>query len=431
MKRYELPFGKGVQTVNLPEDHILYDLHGSRASVENDLVGATKIALRQPIDSKPLQELIHKGETVAIVVSDITRPVHTAEFLPVIMDELNEIGIADEDMVIVIATGAHRGHSPAENSMVCGEAIVRRIAIHQHDSKNKAELVRLGVTSFGTAVDIDAYVAEADNVIITGAVSVHPMAGFGGGRKAIVPGVAGYDTIMQNHALALASGVGDGCNPACNSGLLTGNPFHEDMMEATELLKPTFLVNMVFTPDGDLHEVVAGHWRTAWEKGCQDLIQIAGVPIAEQADVVIASAGGFPKDLNLYQATKAHMNAIFAVKPGGIIIFTLDCPDIREPAIFTDWLAKDNLLQFEKDVRADFSMAAFVAFKTRCIIESVTIYLVTRPDNFSFVRQTGQIPATSLEEAWGLAQKELINRHNVNYTVTIMSHGSATLPILQ
>lgn len=431
MKKYQLPYGNGFQEVTLPEEKVLYDIHGNQADVQEDIAAATLAAVRDPIASQPLQKVVRKGDKVAVIVSDVTRLVRTAEFLPVVISEINAAGVPDEDITIVVATGTHRAHTHDEDIAVCGKDIVKRIKIHQHDSRNNEELTDLGVTSFGTPILIDSYVAEADKVIITGAVSLHPMAGFGGGRKAVMPGVSGHATIMHNHAIALAPKVGDGCNPLCETGLLEGNPLHEDMVEVTKKLDPAFLVNMVFTPEGKLHEVVAGHWYKAWDKGCKDLVAMAGVPIKELADVVFASAGGSPKDMNLYQSCKAHMNAVFAVKKGGIMILTLECPDIKEPAIFTDWFSKSDVLQFEKDVRADFSIPAFVAFKTRCIVNSLTTYLVTKPENFEFVRQTGQIPVASLEEAWLLAQQELAKHGKDDYKITIMGHASATMPVLE
>lgn len=431
MKKYQLPYGNGFQEVTLPEEKVLYDIHGNKADVLEDITAATLAAVRCPIASQPLQKVVRKGDKVAVIVSDVTRLVRTAEFLPVIISEINAAGVPDEDITIIVATGTHRAHTHDEDIAVCGKDIVKRIKIHQHDSRNNEELTDLGVTSFGTPILIDSYVAEADKVIITGAVSLHPMAGFGCGRKAVMPGVSGHATIMHNHAIALAPKVGDGCNPLCETGLLEGNPLHEDMVEVTKKLDPAFLVNMVFTPEGKLHEVVAGHWYKAWEKGCKDLVAMAGVPIKELADVVFASAGGSPKDMNLYQSCKAHMNAVFAVKKGGIMILTLECPDIKEPAIFTDWFSKSDVLQFEKDVRADFSIPAFVAFKTRCIVNSLTTYLVTKPENFEFVRQTGQIPVASLEEAWLLTQQELAKQGKDDYKITIMGHASATMPVLE
>ena len=431
MKKYQLPYGNGFQEVTLPEEKVLYDIHGNKADVLEDITAATLAAVRCPIASQPLQKVVRKGDKVAVIVSDVARLVRTAEFLPVIISEITAAGVPDEDITIIVANGTHRAHTHDEDIAVCGKDIVKRIKIHQHDSRNNEELTDLGVTSFGTPILIDSYVAEADKVIITGAVSLHPMAGFGGGRKAVMPGVSGHATIMHNHAIALAPKVGDGCNPLCETGLLEGNPLHEDMVEVTKKLDPAFLVNMVFTPEGKLHEVVAGHWYKAWEKGCKDLVAMAGVPIKELADVVFASAGGSPKDMNLYQSCKAHMNAVFAVKKGGIMILTLECPDIKEPAIFTDWFSKSDVLQFEKDVRADFSIPAFVAFKTRCIVNSLTTYLVTKPENFEFVRQTGQIPVASLEEAWLLTQQELAKQGKDDYKITIMGHASATMPVLE
>ena len=269
MKEYTLPYGSGCQKVMLPEEHILYDIHGNKASVAGDIKEATLNALRSPVESAPLKDIVQKGDKVAVIVSDITRLVRTADFLPVVIDEINAGGVPDEDITIVVATGTHRAHTPEEDVLVCGQEIVNRIKIHQHDCRNNAELVDLGVTSRGTPILIDKTVAEADKIIITGAVSLHPMAGFGGGRKAVMPGVSGHATIMHNHAMALADEVGAGCNPLCETGVLENNPLHEDMTEVCAKINPAFLVNMVFSPEGDLHEVVAGHWYKAWEKGCR------------------------------------------------------------------------------------------------------------------------------------------------------------------
>ena len=340
------------------------------------------------------------------------------------------MGVKDEDITVVVATGTHRGHTHEEDVTVCGEEMVRRLRIIQHDSRKKEDMVSLGKTSFGNEVAINKYVANADRVILTGAVTLHPFAGFGGGRKAVMPGVAAYDSIMLNHCMTMSPVEGGGCNKACDASLLEGNPIHQDMKESAALLEPDFLLNTVFTPDGEISEIVAGHWYEAWAKGCKDLLAMSGVHIKELADVVIASAGGYPKDLNLYQATKCHMNAQFAVKKGGIMIFTLDCPDIKEPAIFTDCFSRNDMEQFEKDIRANFTIPAFVAFKSRCIVNDVTAYLVTRPENFDFVRKTGHVPCKTLQEAWDLAQAKLAKQGKEDYTITIMGHASATLPIL-
>ena len=430
MKTYEFSYGKGTQKVDLPEEHIIYDLHGKEVAVEKDIASAALKAIRNPIDSKPLAEIVQPGERVAIIVSDETRLCYTDQFLPVIVKELNDKGIPDNDIDIVIATGTHRAQTPEEDILVLGEAMVKRFRVHQHDCRDTENMVYMGTTSRGNKVYINKIVANADRVIATGAVTLHPMAGFGGGRKAIVPGVAGLETINHNHVLALAEKPGEGCNPNSVAAKLEGNPFHEDLMECAAFVDPDFLLDVVLTSDGGLYEVVAGNWKTAFYKGCKDLLEISGIPIKEQADVVIASGGGYPKDINLYQGTKTHMNVDMAVKPGGIAIIMLECPDIKEPAVFTDWLIKSDLQKTEQEVRDNFYMAAFVAYKSRCIIEAHTVYLVTLKENFDFVRQTGQIPVETVAEAWKLAQEKLAAEGKKDYTITLMGHAPVTLPVL-
>lgn len=432
MKTYVLPYGKGNQTVGLPEDHVLYDLHGPGTNAIEDEEQAVRDALRHPVGSRPLEDIIEPSDTVCIVVSDITRLVHTDRMLPVLVQELNRIGVHDDQITVLVSQGTHRAHTAEEDEIVCGCDMVRRLRIVQHDCHDDRAMTYIGRTSFGNDVYINSIAAKADKLILTGAVSFHPMAGFGGGRKALLPGIARFDTIMRNHALALSEVPGSGCHPGCHAGALEGNPFHEDMREACAMVRPDFLINTVFTPDGDLYEVVAGHWDAAWEKGCQDLLRIGSVPITKLADVTIASAGGYPKDLNLYQSVKAHMNAVLATRPGGILIFTLECPDIQEPAIFTDWFFRDDQRQCEQELRQQFLMPGFVAFKARCIIQSMkTVYVVTRKENFDVIRRSGQIPAATLEEAWQMAQSLLQEEGCRDFGITVMSHAAATLPLLR
>ena len=427
MKTYSLPFGKGDQHISLDETPVLYDLHGNHVPAVTDEAAEVRKALRQPIGSLPLAEVVKSSDTVAIIVSDITRLVHTAQMLPVIVDELNRAGIPDEQIKVITAQGTHRAHTSEEDELVCGKEMVQRLTIINHDCRNKENLVKVGTTTHGNDVWLNAEAVRADKVIVTGAVSFHPMAGFGGGRKAVLPGIAGYETIMRNHALALTEDVGGGCNERCETSLLEDNPLHDDMKQAAALLNPCFLVNTVFSADGDLAEVVGGHWYEAWKKGCDDLLSFASVPIAEKADITLASAGGYPKDMNLYQSMKAPMNAVFATKPGGTMILTLDCPDIKEPTVFTDWFFRSDMTAFERDLRADFSIPAFVAFKSHCIFRSMqAVYVVTRPENFDIIRQSGLIPAASLEAAWEKAQANLPQ----DYTVTVMGHAAATFPVL-
>lgn len=432
MKKYSLPYGKTVQEVMLPEEHVICDMHGNESTVCADIAAATLEAIRNPIGRKPLREIVKAGESVVIVISDITRLCGTDKFLPVIVKELNDVGVKDEDITLLVATGTHRAHTPEEDIIVVGEDLAKRLKIVNHNCKDPEQNVYVKTTSTGNKAYIDKLIVDADRVIITGAVTLHPFAGFGGGRKAILPGCASYDTIIFNHVNTLDPVPGNGCNKLSDCALVEGNPVALDMKEGCAVIDPDFLVNTVFTPDGEISEVVAGDWWDAWKKGTEDLMKMSGVEIPELADVVIASPGGFPKDMNLYQATKCHMNAAFAVKPGGILIFTMECPDIKEPAIFADYASKNDLVAFESELRESFTVPGFVAFKSRMIVSKASAaYLVTKPENFDFVRATGHIPCATLEEAWAKAQAQLQEQGKKDYTITIMGHGSATLPILK
>jgi nickel-dependent lactate racemase len=431
LKTYTFPYGTTNQHLSLDEEHVLLYLDSPQAKAVRDEEEAIRKSLYKPVSGRPLRECVKTGGTVVIVVSDITRPVHTDRMLRILVGELNLMGVQDEQITVLIALGTHRQQTREETEAVCGADMVRRLYIVQHDCHDESQLLSVGVTSRGNQVRINRLAVEADTLIVTGGISFHDMAGFGGGRKAILPGIAGYDTIMANHALALSDDEADGMNHNCDAGKLQGNPIHEDMMEGAAFVPPHFLLNLVFTASGSLYDVVSGTWDTAWQKGCEKLLALDGVPIPTQADVVIGSAGGYPKDINMYQATKAHMNAVFAVKPGGIMILAMACEDMYEPASFADWFFRDDLSQVLTEVKQHFTIPAFSAYKTRCIIRQLkAVIIVTEPQYFHVIRKSGQIPALSMDEAWGIARGLLTeDGKEASYTVTVMPYAASTLPL--
>ena len=427
-KVFKFGFGGDTVTVALPAAQVIHEIEGRPAQPIEDVTAAINDALRRPIGAPPLRQIVKPGETVAIVASDITRSWARADiFLPVLLDELNEAGIPDKDIFLVVALGAHRPHTAAENEAVYGSEVCKRVRIFQHDAGNQAELVYCGVTSRGVETWINKKVKEADRVIITGGIVYHLMAGFGAGRKAIMPGVSGYDTIQANHRFCLSPVVGGGINPHCMSGRTAGNEMHEDQMEITALVEPDFLLNVVFTPEGRFAGIFAGHWQTAWEAGCNMVEQIYGIPITAQADLVIASAGGFPKDINLYQGAKSIDNAYLATRPGGVAICFLECRDIAEPAEFSEWFRYDSALDMELALRAGFTVPGFIALRCSGIAADISLIIVTKPENADFIRKTGMIPACSAEEALRIA-KEKIGWND--FTITVMPHAANTVPLL-
>ncbi|MBP2663851.1 MAG: larA 4, partial [Firmicutes bacterium] len=421
-------FGEKEVALTLPEEQILHIIEGKAVKAITDVPAAIKTALRNPIDSPPLQEVVKAGDKVAIIASDITRKwISYPAFLPTLLNELNGAGIPDNDITLVVSLGSHRKHTDQENIAVYGQEAVRRVQLVQSYAPNTTDFVYMGKTSRGVETYLNQHVVAADKVIMTGGIVYHSMAGFAGGRKAIMPGVAGYSTIQGNHSFCLHEVVGQGINPNCMAGKLDGNNMHADMMEMAAMLKQVFLVNAVFTPEGQFARFVAGHWHTAWLEGCQTVKDIFGVPITAKADLVIASAGGFPKDINLYQATKTTENAFMAVKDDGVIITLMECRDIMEPPDFSGWFNYESLYDREIALRKAFTVPGFIALKTGLAAKKVPHIIVTLPQNKEFIENAGLIAATTLEEALAIAEQILGRK---DYTITLMPHGANTVPLL-
>ncbi|NLP42570.1 MAG: nickel-dependent lactate racemase [Veillonellaceae bacterium] len=429
LKEYALGFGDGEFKISLPEERVINFVEGKHYEAVADVPAAVKVALNNPIGTPPLKEVVKKGDSVAIIASDITRKwVRHDLFLPVLLNELNEAGIPDSDIKIVVSLGAHRYHTDEENVATYGQEVVDRVEIVQSYAPKTEDFVFIGKTSRGNETWINKHVANADKVILTGGIVYHLMAGFGGGRKAIMPGVSGYASIQANHRLCLHEEVGKGISPRCVSGKLEGNFMNEDMTEMAALAKPAFLLNAVLTAEGQIARIVAGHWYDAWLEGTKTVEEIFGVPINGKADLVIASAGGFPKDINLYQGSKTIDNAYIAAKEDGVIIMLLECRDIMEPPDFSGWFNYESLYDREIALRDGFTVPGFIALKCGAMARQIPMILVTLPENKAFVEKAGFIAAETLDEAIAIAEQKLGRK---DYTVTVMPHAANTMPILK
>ncbi|SDF19221.1 nickel-dependent lactate racemase [Sporolituus thermophilus] len=429
LKEFSLGFGDSQIKVALPEEKIINVVEGKPVAPITDVPAAVREALNNPIGTPPLKEVVKAGDKVAIIASDITRMwVKHDQFLPVLLDELNAAGVPDRDIKLVVGLGAHRRHTDKENVRVYGQQVVDRIEIVQSYAPAEEDFVYVGKTSRGVETYLNKHVVNADKVILTGGIVYHLMAGFGGGRKAIMPGVSGYATIQGNHSYCLHDEVGKGISPHCVSGKLEGNNMHEDMTEMAAMLNPAFLLNAVFTPEGQFARFVAGHWYDAWREGCRTVEEIFGVPVKGKADLVIASAGGFPKDINLYQGSKTIDNAFMAVKEDGVIILLLECRDIMEPPDFSGWFNYESLYDREVALRKGFTVPGFIALKCGLMAAKVPHIVVTLPENKAFVEKAGMIAVTTIEEAMALAEQKLGRK---DYTITVMPHAANTVPLVQ
>lgn len=385
-----------------------------------DEAAAIQRALDHPTGCAPLAALVKPGERVAIIVNDITRLARSDMFLPPIVDTLNRAGIPDAGIFIVFALGTHRAQSEAERRAIVGDAISRRIAMYDHDGNDDADLVYVGTTSSGNRVEINRRVYEADRIILTGEIIFHQIAGYSGGRKGLVPGVAGNRTTTFNHRMVL--------DPRCRAGVLAGNPAHEDMLEGCRLVGPDFLVNVVLSPAGKLLYVAAGDVEQAHLDGCRAADRLLKTSIECPYDVVIASAGGAPLDIDLRQAHKGMENACAALRPGGMLYYYADCSDGLGSAKLEQYLkmyASDA--EMECALREHFVVGGHKALWLARLGRRYDVHLVTNLDP-AMVAHCGFRAVRPGEHEQRLL--ELLRRKPVS-RIGVMTHAGFTVPAVR
>lgn len=374
--------------------------------------------LNHPIGSPPLTECLKKGRVV-IVTSDKTRLVQYPLFLSPLLDYLNEAGIRDREITLVIGRGNHDGHTPEEIEALFGEEILARVEIIEHDCLDKAGLIDVGKTRYGNPVLLNRRVVEADNVILTGAIKFHPYSGFSGGRKAVLPGVAGFETIQKNHKIALSS-------PRCGLGILDGNPVHEEMLDAAQMLNPCFLINVVCNESKEIVQFFTGHWQKAHEQGCRSIRGIFCPEVRGQADFVITSVGGFPEDINLYQSIKAVDNTAAVLRDGGVMLLFAECRDGFGPEEFLQWFDGESITAIRERLEREFSIPGYVAFCQRKMAERIRMVLVSSLAH-DLVRKAAMTPARTPEEGLQEALKHL----PPDFSTYVFPLGGTHVPLLK
>ncbi|ABR46765.1 conserved hypothetical protein [Alkaliphilus metalliredigens QYMF] len=425
MKTVEMKYGTGSTNVSIPAEHLLSIIKNNPMNINGTEEEIILNSLEKPVGTPKLREIVHPGEKICIVFSDITRAWQKmSTFIPYIVAELNQAGIKDEDILFISSTGSHRGHTKEEHSWLLGADITSRCEIIDHDCLNEENLVYLGTTSFGTPVSVNKRAMECDHIVLTGAIVFHLLAGWGGGKKSVLPGICSYNTIMTNHALSLSPNVGEGSNPLVRSGNWVDNPLHEDMLEASSFVNPSFMLNVIVGADGSICHAVSGHYVKAHEAGCQVVQEMDGVEIQEKADLVIASAGGYPKDINLYQTSKTLINAKEAVKDGGTIIILSQCIEgfgndhVQE--IIQNY---DTVVERENALREDFSIAKYIGYFVSEAAERFNLILVSEMEQ-SLVERANIRVVKTIEEALTLTYKEM----GKNLKTHLMPQGANTLP---
>ncbi|MBR3178242.1 MAG: nickel-dependent lactate racemase [Lachnospiraceae bacterium] len=406
-------FGTGYQEVTVPEHNFIGELHANEVPV--GLTGEAEVirALHNPIGTPRLKDLVHPGETVAIVTSDVTRPMPTWKVMPALLDELYAAGIRKEDITLVFGLGSHRKQTPEEHKKLAGERAFREIRCVDSDPE---DCISLGTTSRGTPVDITRVVAEADRRICLGNIEYHYFAGYSGGVKAIMPGVSTRAAIQANHSRMVL--------PECCAGAIDTNPLRLDIEEAGAMLGVDFIVNVVLSEHKEILCAVAGDPVKAHREGCKFLDKLYRKELKEPADIVLVSQGGAPKDLNLYQTQKALDNAKHAVKDGGVIILIGSCKEGMGEKTFEEWMTTaptpESLIE---RIGRDFKLGGHKAAAIAMVLQKAEIDLVSDLDD-DFVRSIFLTPQPSAQAALDHAFEKL----GKDATVLAMPYGGSTLP---
>ncbi len=415
-----LPYGKTDVCVRVAARNLLGTIEPKDRPGASDAKAEVSRALKEPIGSKPLVEIAKPESKVAIVVDDATRKAPSEAMLLPVLAELNASGVKDENVTVIFGCGTHRAVKPEEAAELLGQEALKRVKTISHCCTSQ-DLVHIGNTkTHGNKVYLNRTFAEAHVKILLGDVNFHYYAGYGGGRKSILPAICSEETIKNNHAMLLSANA--------RTGNLQDNPVHQDMTEAARLAKVDFIVNVVENKKGEIVKAFAGDLEAAFLEAVKLVDEMYRVTVDRRADIIVVSAGGHPADLNLYQAYKALDNALDAVKRGGVIILVAECPEGHGNQVFCDWMTRlGELKNVEREIKRNFVMGGHKAYYLLKALQNHQIIVVSSmPDYYAqniFKLRTARAVNDALAEALKIAGSAS--------RVWAMPQGNYTLPIFK
>ena len=424
MKTVKFPYGKETIEYDFSNEKFLgaltSSLHGYTPVEQGiDLV---KTAMKNPIGSPSLYELAKGKKKIVLIASDHTRPVPSKVIVPPMLEEIRAAE-PDAEITILIATGCHRNTTKEELIAKFGEEIVENERIEIHVSTDDASMVHLGTLPSGGALRVHRLAAEADLLISEGFIEPHFFAGFSGGRKSVLPGIASRETVLANHCAEFIA------HPCARTGVLEGNPIHADMLLAAKTAKLAYVVNVVINEKKEAIYAVAGDAEAAHRKGCEFLSGLCQVKPLE-ADVAITTNGGYPLDQNIYQSVKGMTAAEATVKEGGVIIMLAKSDDGHGGEELYRQLSgeQDNqkLMQIflDRDRNHTLPDQWQAQILVRILARAKVVYVSEAPDEM--VRAMHMIPAHSIGEALAVAKKLL---NNDTPTVTAIPDGISVMVV--
>ncbi|MFC1798203.1 nickel-dependent lactate racemase [Thermodesulfobacteriota bacterium] len=378
-------------------------------------------ALRNPIGTADLENIMaqKKGKKTVVVVNDVSRPTLTNKLLPPLMQELKTIGIPDEDILILIATGTHRDVRQDEFEALLGKEIADKNHVLNHHCLDSENMIDLGRTSQGVPVVINRQYFEADLKILTGSIHPHQTAGFSGGRKSILPGLAGIETLKFHHGYGIRP-----LGPAM--GLLEGNLFHLAAAEAAKIAGVDFILNLVQNQNKQITRAVAGDIEAAWVAGVNASREIFETDIPKDIDVLVVIPGGHPRDSNLYQSQRSLSVAEMVIKPGGTIILPAACSDGIGSDLFYEWMAAascpEDVLERFKNEGFDIGTSKAWLY-SRCLAKAEVI-VVTEGLEEKTLKEMLTLKAKDIDEALAMA----FGKHGKDSHVCVLKNAADIIP---
>ncbi len=412
-----LPYGRTDVCVRIPARNFLGSINPKELPPAVDATAEIERALANPIGSKKLAEIAAADSKVALVVDDATRHSPSNIMLPPVLRELNSAGVKDENVSVIFGCGTHRAVTDEEARRLVGEEICKRVRTISHDCR-AADLVHVGNTkTHGNKLHLNRAFADANVKVLLGDVGFHYYAGYGGGRKSVLPAVAGEESIKHNHAMLL--------NPNARTGILQDNPVHKDMTEAARLAKVDFILNTMSNSRGEIVKAFAGDLELAFDEAVKAVDEMYRIQVDRRADIVVASPGGYPADMNLFQAYKALDNALAIVKRGGFVVLVAECAEGHGNQVFYDWMQRlGDLKSVEREIKHNFVLGGHKAYYLLKALQNHTIILVSSmPDYYAaniFKLKTARAVNDALTEGLKIAGSAA--------KVWVMPYGNYMLP---
>lgn len=416
MAEISLPYGKKQLSLHLPESALVSVLKPiSAPSVENPAAEIDR-ALDVALAAHPLNM---DGEAV-VVVSDGTRPVPNTTILPVLLGRMEMAGIPRNRITILVGTGLHRPTHEQELPALLGQEVYGRYRVAVHDAHDRGSLALVGTTSRGTPVWINRLYVESQIRVLTGMIEPHQFVGFTGGAKSVAIGLAGEETIAGNHTLLL--------DPRSQLGTYDGNPARAEIDEILDMVGADLAVNVILNNEKQICAVLAGHPSETQRAGVELSARLAQVPVPHLFDIVIASPGGFPKDLEVYQAQKAVAHAAIAVREGGTIILVAECPEGAGDQRFEEFMSSVSTPSqaMERFRRTGFRMGDHKAFLlARSMIRARVLLVSDR-----LPPELGKMLMFEQYEELESAVQRALSQHGLSASVAVMPKASSTIPRL-